>query len=141
MTVLCGKGRGRTQGMFGETQDYHLRIGSKDGKTVACRTGTQLQALIWLVSGRARDVPVVGRAVPRPHPLDEGDGEVAVRLPAILVLAPSSPASDSACLPLDGLFLETRPRAPRSCCDISFAPSPTALHCSRVCPLVCRHTD
>ena len=32
MTVLCGKGRGRTQGMFGETQDYHLRIGSKDGK-------------------------------------------------------------------------------------------------------------
>ena len=32
VTVLCGKGRGRTQGMFGETQDYHLRIGSKDGK-------------------------------------------------------------------------------------------------------------
>ena len=48
VTVLCGKGRGRTQGMFGETQDYHLRIGSKDGKPARPRAGTQLQALILL---------------------------------------------------------------------------------------------
>ena len=80
VTVLCGKGRGRTQGMFGETQDYHLRIGSKDGKPSSTARRFTAASSHFAVRRRARDVPVVGWAVPRPHPLDEGDGEVAVRL-------------------------------------------------------------
>ena len=52
VTVLCGKGRGRTQGMFGETQDYHLRIGSKDGEAVACRARQRCTDTILFQPGR-----------------------------------------------------------------------------------------
>lgn len=30
--VQCGKSAGQPQGLFGETQNYHLRVASKDGR-------------------------------------------------------------------------------------------------------------